>query len=312
MHIDRIVGNSLFDALERARAAHGDQAVVLSQEVLASGNVALAVVRKDSGASARPAQAARPDPLREVVAKLERHGASAAFVERVRAAVAPRLGSGHAVDLAAEAIAALHPAVALPKVAGATQLVAFVGPTGAGKTSLVAKLALRLAAARRKIALVSLDAARPGAVEPLVAVAKRCGLPLVAPRDEAALEIADLYGADLVLVDTCGDARRDLEQLAPFAGAGLEKLRLSTQLVLPATSSVDAHAASLERWSALAPAACALTKLDETRRPVPTLEFALERALPVSFYSDGPDLDRHFHRAAPDHAADLCLAGVLA
>ena len=62
MHIDRIVGRSLLDALQRARAAHGEAAVVLSQEVLQGGDVALAVdVRQAPTAVAKP----RLDPLRE-------------------------------------------------------------------------------------------------------------------------------------------------------------------------------------------------------------------------------------------------------
>lgn len=314
MHIDRIVGRSLLDALERARAAHGEQAVVLSQEVLSGGDVALAVVRKDAARTTVAPARSTPtrDPLREVVHKLQSHGASEAFIARIRAAVEARVGEGHVLDLAAESIAALYPAVALPRVAGATQVVAFVGATGSGKTSLVARLAARLSTARRNVALVSLDGERPGAVEPLVASARMHGLPLLAPRGTAAWDIADLYGADLVLVDTTGDAKRDAAQLAPFLGHASAKLRLTTHLVLSATASVEAHTRSLDCWQALAPSACAITKLDETHKPAVTLEAALSAGLPVSFYSTSARLDAGFHRAAPDHAADLYLQGALA
>lgn len=309
MHIDRIVGRSLLDALRRARDSHGESAVVLSQEVLQGGDVALAVaVRRQP---AEPAAKPRPDPLGEACARMLAHGASAAFVERVRAAASSRGSEGHALDLVAEAIAALHPTVALPRVAGATQIVAFVGPTGAGKTSLVARLARRLASAGRKVALASLDAERPGACEPLLHVAAAAGLPFIAPRGEHALEIADLYGADLVLVDTSGDARADAAKLAPLAKGGSSKLRFAAQLVLPATASRDALAEAAARFAALAPAACAITKLDECAKPAPVLEFALERGLPIAFLSDEPGLDGGLHRAAPDHAADLFLRGSL-
>jgi flagellar biosynthesis GTPase FlhF len=310
MHIDRIVGRSLMDALRRARDSHGDSAVVLSQEVLQGGDVALAVAVRES-AAAVVAPKPRPDPLREACARLLAHGASEAFVERVRATTAERGGEGHAMDQVAEAIAALHPVVALPRVSGATRIVAFVGPTGAGKTSLVARLARRLASAGRKVALASLDAERPGACEPLLHVASAAGLPFIAPRGEHALEIADLYGADLVLVDTSGDARADAARLAPFATSGSSKLRFAAQLVLPATASRDALADAATRFAGLSPNACAITKLDECAKPAPVLEFALERGLPVAFLVDAPGLDRGLHRAAPDHAADLFLRGSL-
>jgi flagellar biosynthesis GTPase FlhF len=309
MHIDRIVGRSLLDALQRARTAHGEAAVVLSQEVLQGGDVALAVAVRQvvAAAPARP----RRDPLREACARLAARGASEAFVERVRAAASARAGEGHAMDLVAEAIAALHPTVPLPRVAGATHIVAFAGPTGAGKTSLVARLARRLAAAGRKVALASLDAERPGGCEPLLQAAAAAGLPFVAPRGDHALEIADLYGADMVLVDTAGDARSDAAKLAPLSKGASSKLRFAAQLVLPATASRDALADAAARFAPLAPIACSITKLDECARPAPVLEFALERGLPVAFYSDAPGLERGLHRAAPDHAADLVLRGSL-
>jgi len=308
MHIDRIVGRSLLDALQRARATHGEAAVVLSQEVLQGGDVALAVaVRQAQTIVAKP----RLDPLREACGRMLAHGASEAFVERVRATAAARGGEGHAMDLVAEAIAALHPVVALPRVSGATRIVAFVGPTGAGKTSLVARLARRLASAGRKVALASLDAERPGACEPLLHVASAAGLPFIAPRGDHALEIADLYGADLVLVDTTGDARVDATKLAPFVKSGSSKLRFAAQLVLPATASRDALADAATRFAVLSPDACAITKLDECAKPAPVLEFALEHGLPLAFLVDAPGLDRGLHRAAPDHAADLFLRGGL-
>ena len=308
MHIDRIVGRSLLDALQRARATHGEAAVVLSQEVLQGGDVALAVaVRPAPTTVAKP----RLDPLREACGRMLAHGASEAFVERVRATAAARGGEGHAMDLVAEAIAALHPVVALPRVSGATRIVAFVGPTGAGKTSLVARLARRLASAGRKVALASLDAERPGACEPLLHVASAARLPFIAPRGDHALEIADLYGADLVLVDTTGDARVDATKLAPFAKSGSSKLRFAAQLVLPATASRDALADAATRFAVLSPDACAITKLDECAKPAPVLEFALAHGLPLAFLVDAPGLDRGLHRAAPDHAADLFLRGSL-
>jgi len=90
MHIDRIVGRSLLDALQRARATHGEAAVVLSQEVLQGGDVALAVaVRQAQTIVAKP----RLDPLREACGRMLAHGASEAFVERVRATAAARGGA---------------------------------------------------------------------------------------------------------------------------------------------------------------------------------------------------------------------------
>src|SRR5262249_30292304 len=84
---------------------------------------------------------------------------------------------------------------------------AFVGPTGSGKTTTIAKLAAREAGGGSvRIGLVMADTYRVGAEEQLGAYARRLGIPMRIARDRAELEAAfDAFAdRDRVYVDTAG------------------------------------------------------------------------------------------------------------
>jgi flagellar biosynthesis protein FlhF len=97
-----------------------------------------------------------------------------------------------------------------PEVTGA-KIWSFIGPTGVGKTTTLAKLAahfsLRLA---QKITLVTIDTYRIGAVDQLKTYARILGLPLeIATGREQFQEILWSHrDRDWVLVDTAGRNRR--------------------------------------------------------------------------------------------------------
>jgi len=101
-------------------------------------------------------------------------------------------------------------------VEGLKPVLVFVGPTGVGKTTTLAKLAAQLALIEhRRVALVTIDTYRLGAVEQLRTYAEIMDLPL-----EVALTPADLAKAlarhadvDYVLVDTAGRPSKNREQV---------------------------------------------------------------------------------------------------
>jgi flagellar biosynthesis protein FlhF len=320
MHVHRVVGPSLREALQRARRLHGEDAVVVGQELERSGSVTLTVARRAGPQAAKPT-ATKPIPaekrgLDDVARRLRKNGASPAFVERGIAAteeLRKTKPDEHVLDVAAEAIGAMFTTAKLPRARGRARVLALAGAGGVGKTTTIAKLALRLVRAGRRIELVTFDAERPGAVEHLRAWAELLGTPFRVARTGGELSARAIATADLLLVDTSGRPERDIARLARTrtvcnaAGADLE-----THVVLSAGASASTLRAITSTLTRLDPAAVILTKLDETAEPIGVLEHVLDARLPVAFLTDGPDVHQNLHRATPAHFGDLCLLGRIA
>jgi flagellar biosynthesis protein FlhF len=227
----------------------------------------------------------------------------------------------HAIDAAARVLGASFPILPSPKRprgAARPHSIAFVGPTGSGKTTTLAKLGRRLRAAGLRVAFASLDglsaieAQRAARVESDI---DRTEIPLVVLRGSADLRSAWRGRApDVVLLDTPGLSPRDEPELDGLA-RGLERLGsaapLDVYLVLSATQSRASLALCMRAFARVAPAGCVLTKLDETDQPAAALEEVGRARLPVAFLCDGQDVRAHLARPSPDRFADLLLRGRL-
>jgi flagellar biosynthesis protein FlhF len=101
----------------------------------------------------------------------------------------------------------------------------FVGAPGAGKTTLIQKLASDpLGYAKRKIGLISLDTHRMAAIEQIKTFARIAGVTLevVFQPDQAATALSRLAGCEVILIDTPGCSVNDPERresLRQFVGA---------------------------------------------------------------------------------------------
>lgn len=320
MHVHRVVAPSLREALQRARRLHGEDAVVVGQELSPNGSVTLTVSRKAAvttpelvGSRGETKAAPKDLALTEVATRLKRNGASPAFVERVLAGIEERRVEGvHVLDTAALVIGDLFQSARLPRARGKARVLALAGSGGVGKTTTAAKIAMRLVRSGRRVELVTFDTERPGAVEQLRAWSALLGVPFRVARSGTDIDIGSIATADLILVDTSGRPERDIPRLQRLkeacAAVGAE---LETYVVLSAGASASMLRTITSALSVLAPAAAVVTKLDETTEPIAVLEHVLAEGLPLAFLSNGPDVQVHLQRAEPEHVADLCLRGRL-
>jgi len=94
----------------------------------------------------------------------------------------------------------------------------FVGPTGVGKTTTIAKLAARhsyILEKRSKVGIITLDTYRIGAVEQLFQYAKMMRLPIedVVDPNDFNVALNSLSHCDLILIDTVGSSQYDKQKL---------------------------------------------------------------------------------------------------
>jgi len=169
--------------------------------------------------------------------------------------------------------------------------VAFVGPTGVGKSTAIAKLAAHWVLERgaQGIALVSTDGVRFGAQEQIQNLGRLLGVPAHVVDHPRELEqlLAGLADTPLVLIDTAGTSQRDQRLAAKLTGIAGAHPRLEMALVLSASSQAGAAEEVLARFAAAPLAACIVTKLDEATSLGGALSALIRARLPIAYVSDG-------------------------
>ncbi len=192
------------------------------------------------------------------------------------------------------------------------RVIALVGPTGVGKTTTVAKLAATYKLRHQKrVGLITSDTYRIAAVEQLKTYAGIIGLPLKVANtpQEMAEAVESLRDCDIVVVDTAGRSQNDqrrLDELAEFAAAAAPD---ETHLVLSTTVGDNVLRKTAERFRALGPDRCILTKLDEAVTTGPIAGLCDRIGLPLSFVTVGQEVPDDLEPARADRLARCVLDG---
>ncbi|AWU96682.1 GTPase [Azospirillum ramasamyi] len=281
MRLKSFHAKTMSDAMRMVRQSLGDDAIIVATREEEGGGVRVtAAVEEDdlpatpvSGAVRGGRAKALPKPVEpeidvgEVVADaLQRHGVPATLAEQLIDAASgldtddPRLALGSALD----SYFTFNP---LPD--GRTQVkpLALVGPPGAGKTLVAAKLAARAVFKKRSVGVITTDTVRAGGVDQLAAFTRLMKLKLATVEDPDALAGAFevLRKTDLVLVDTAGrnpfDAE-DMQDLRAMLSAG----EVEPVLVLPAGLDALEAADMALAFKAVGVRRMLVTRLDMVRR----------------------------------------------
>ena len=292
----------------RAPAAGGPDLAEIARELRLLG---ARVQRMDRGlrGAAHPGRGLGAE-ARALAERLVLHGIDAERATRVGQSFARARGRGAAETAALAEGLARH--VLLPDATPAeARVTAFVGPTGGGKTTTVAKLAAaRLARGGAAVGLVMADTYRIGAAEQLGAYARLLGVPMQVAGDAGALAgaLARFADRDAVYVDTAGfggdpAAVRDLRRL--LAGAGDD---LAVTAVVSAATSAAARDRLWTRLEPLAPRAGVVTKLDEAPGLGATCSWLCDVGVRLRWLGTGQRVPQDLTEASADALAHWMLA----
>jgi flagellar biosynthesis protein FlhF len=188
--------------------------------------------------------------------------------------------------------------------------VAFVGATGVGKTTTLAKIAVRwvLRHGPRDIALVAADPVRIGAQDQLQSLAQLLGVPVYTPEKfEHLPSLLPRLSEQLILIDTPGASMRDNQLGGRLAVLSNSASKLETALVLAASTQAGAIEEAVRHFAPANPSCCVLTKIDEAASLGGVLSALVRARLPVSYMSEGQRVPEDLR---PARALELVSAAV--
>jgi flagellar biosynthesis protein FlhF len=189
---------------------------------------------------------------------------------------------------------------------------AFIGPTGVGKTTTLAKLAAHYSLGKKmKVGMITTDTYRIAAAEQLKVYAKIMGLPLrVAPEKESFLRALESFAEkEVILVDTPGRNHNDdggLNELKAVLDPGVE-----TVLLLNPAASREHLLETANRYKIFDYDRIILTKVDECSHFGSMYEVLDEIGKPVSHVTTGQNVPRDIEKASPESLARLILQNSL-
>lgn len=212
-----------------------------------------------------------------------------------------RSGLTEEAALSAELGARVSIEASLGRAQARRKITALVGPPGAGKTSLIVKLAVRYGLALRKpMRLISLDGARIGGADALRTYGAGMAVPVDVLETGSALTqiLESRQEAGLILIDTPGLSSGDAGSFADLAGALSRNPEIDVQLVIPATASAADLKATNARFRSFLPTRLALTQVDNAACCRAALALALSRDLPISYAGTGPRIPEDLEEAS--------------
>ena len=193
---------------------------------------------------------------------------------------------------------------------GKQKIVALIGPTGVGKTTTIAKLAaFGGLTKKRDIGLITLDDKRIGAVAQMEVYARILDIQLeVASNKEELLEsLKKLKRKDMILIDTPGVSLKDTRQLGELKALLDDAGSVEIHLLVSAATKERDFMRIFEKCSVMPIHSLIFTKLDESGEYGDLLNQLVRTKIPVSCFTNGPQVPEDIEIATLEKLVDLIL-----
>ncbi|HED06980.1 MAG TPA: flagellar biosynthesis protein FlhF [Ignavibacteria bacterium] len=194
------------------------------------------------------------------------------------------------------------------------KVVAMVGPTGVGKTTCIAKLAVISKILHNlNVGLISIDTYRLGALDQLRIFSEISNVDMLVayePKDIPGL-LNSLKDKDIIFIDTAGRSQNNKEHLLQ-ANKFLSAAKVDeTYLVLSSTSTTKNLLDVSEKFKILNYNSVIFTKIDEAVSYGNILNIVNNFDIPLSFLTNGQVIPDDIISADPEYIANMVYTGKL-
>lgn len=199
-------------------------------------------------------------------------------------------------------------------VEGHPKIVVFMGPTGVGKTTTIAKIASNyVVEEKRQVALLTADTYRIAAVDQLRTYANILEVPfrVIYSEDEIKEAINEFENYDYIFVDTAGHSHQNEEQLEHMkrlVNVVQETGDSQVFLVLSATTKYRDLLKIVSRYNQIADYQLIFTKLDETDVEGNLLNLKLYTEKPIAFVTYGQNVPNDIELFNPQKTVKQILS----
>lgn len=195
-----------------------------------------------------------------------------------------------------------------------TRFVFFIGPTGVGKTTTIAKIASAFKLQQKvKVGLITADTYRVAAVEQLRTYANILGIPLKVVYSIDEMKEAQEYfkGYDVVLIDTAGRSHKNEQQKEDIRHLldTVPEEEKDVFLVLSATTKYRDLIKITESYEEITNYGLIFTKLDETNCVGNIYNIKMKTDAPLSYITYGQNVPDDITQINPQNIAKQMLGG---
>ena len=172
----------------------------------------------------------------------------------------------------------------------------FIGPTGVGKTTTIAKLASELTVSRKKkVALLTMDTYRIAAAEQLRTYASILEIPfrVIYSVDEMKQAAEDFREYDYIMVDTAGHSLKNEELIRDvenYIRALEDLMECENYLVLSATTKYRDLIEISDAYSEMVAYKLIFTKMDETGAKGNLYNIRMHTGAPIAYITNGQNV----------------------
>jgi flagellar biosynthesis protein FlhF len=186
--------------------------------------------------------------------------------------------------------------------------IAFIGPTGAGKTTTIAKLASIFSLwEHKKVLLLTSDTFKIAAFEQLKTYAIILGIPAdkISDPDRINEVLGKYENTDIILLDTAGRNQKDARHTEAFSSLFNAFKPDAIHLVLAANMKHKDMFDVIEKVLPLNVSHLVITKLDETTSYGSILDVSERLGKPFSFFTTGQDVPTDIEVASGDYLCKM-------